>query len=229
MEEEKMCWNLALHHLLTNRYSAVNGCRQNESSNSWQKHHKNPHVSGPLFKVLWDEKHVCNKCIKTFLTSNSCSQLKYECVSRLNQERIVHRSSTIYKLKHSRTVVNNYVGEFWCEKTWEWTFLLKEALLWIMELCFGSDSLKLKYLNDGFDDKLAAFHFTIHLLSLTSHVTASWSNRSIRFHKKTSSNANIYSQRDSCLDIHLLMLLGHIFRITVTFLSAPIHCRGSIG
>ncbi len=27
--------NLALHHLFTNGSSAVNGCRQNESPNSW--------------------------------------------------------------------------------------------------------------------------------------------------------------------------------------------------
>ncbi len=28
-------WRNVLHHLLTNGSSAVNGCRQNESSNSW--------------------------------------------------------------------------------------------------------------------------------------------------------------------------------------------------
>ncbi len=33
--------NLALHHLLTSGSSAVNGCRQNESPNSWLKHHNN--------------------------------------------------------------------------------------------------------------------------------------------------------------------------------------------
>ncbi len=27
--------NVALHHLLTDASSAVNGCRQNESQNSW--------------------------------------------------------------------------------------------------------------------------------------------------------------------------------------------------
>ncbi len=36
--------NAALHHLLTNGSSAVNGCRQNESPNSWLKHHNNPQV-----------------------------------------------------------------------------------------------------------------------------------------------------------------------------------------
>ncbi len=32
---EQIWRNLALHHLLTNGSSAVNGCRQNESPNSW--------------------------------------------------------------------------------------------------------------------------------------------------------------------------------------------------
>ncbi len=31
---EQICINVALHHLLTNGSSAVNGCRQNESPNS---------------------------------------------------------------------------------------------------------------------------------------------------------------------------------------------------
>ncbi len=34
----------ALHHLLTDGSSAVNGCRQNKSPNSWLKHHNNPQV-----------------------------------------------------------------------------------------------------------------------------------------------------------------------------------------
>ncbi len=32
---EQIWRNLAFHHLLTNGSSAVNGCRQNESPNSW--------------------------------------------------------------------------------------------------------------------------------------------------------------------------------------------------
>ncbi len=32
---EQIWKNLALHHLLTNGSSGVNGCRQNESPNSW--------------------------------------------------------------------------------------------------------------------------------------------------------------------------------------------------
>ncbi len=33
-KSEQILWNLALHHLLTNGSSAVNGCRQNESPNN---------------------------------------------------------------------------------------------------------------------------------------------------------------------------------------------------
>ncbi len=32
---EQIWRNVALHHLLTNESSAVNGCRQNESPNNW--------------------------------------------------------------------------------------------------------------------------------------------------------------------------------------------------
>ncbi len=44
LSKEQIWRNLALHHLLTNRSSAVNGCRQNESSNSRGKHHNYPPV-----------------------------------------------------------------------------------------------------------------------------------------------------------------------------------------
>ncbi len=40
---EQIWRNLALHHLLTNGSSAVNGCRQNESS-KLIKHYSNPQV-----------------------------------------------------------------------------------------------------------------------------------------------------------------------------------------
>ncbi len=43
-----------------NGSSAVNGCRQNESSNSWYKHHNNPLRSSLLCNVLWSQKlRVC--------------------------------------------------------------------------------------------------------------------------------------------------------------------------
>ncbi len=43
--DEFLFWmwrNLVLHLLLNNGSSALNGCHQNESPNSWQKHHNNP-------------------------------------------------------------------------------------------------------------------------------------------------------------------------------------------
>ncbi len=36
-------------------------------------------------------------------------------LSRLNQERNPHRSSTVYNQKHSKTAVNKYVDGFWCD------------------------------------------------------------------------------------------------------------------
>ncbi len=48
--------NLALHHLLTIGSSAVNGCRQNESPNSWYNHHNNPYDSSWSVDILWSKK-----------------------------------------------------------------------------------------------------------------------------------------------------------------------------
>ncbi len=50
---EEIWRNLALHHLLTSGYSEseVNGCRQNESPNSWLKH-----PSSTSINILWSEK-----------------------------------------------------------------------------------------------------------------------------------------------------------------------------
>ncbi len=57
---EEILRNLALHHLLTNGSSAVNGCRQNESPNSWFKQHNTSQNN--ITKVLWSEKLcLCNK------------------------------------------------------------------------------------------------------------------------------------------------------------------------
>ncbi len=39
----------------------VNGCRQNESPNSWLKHHNNPHNSSPSINVLSEKLHICKK------------------------------------------------------------------------------------------------------------------------------------------------------------------------
>ncbi len=37
-------------------------------------------------------------------------------LSCLNQERNMHRSSIVYKWKLSKTILNKYVGGFWCGK-----------------------------------------------------------------------------------------------------------------
>ncbi len=67
---EQIWRNVALHHLLINRTSAVNGCRQKESK--LIKHHNNPHQSSA--SVLRSEKlHVCKKQIHHLGILNSHS------------------------------------------------------------------------------------------------------------------------------------------------------------
>ncbi len=55
---EQVWRNLALHHLVTNGSSSVNGCRQNESLNNWYKYHNNPQVihTTPVHQLML---HVC--------------------------------------------------------------------------------------------------------------------------------------------------------------------------
>ncbi len=82
--------------------------------------------------------------------------------SGLNQERNLHRSSTVYKSKQSRTDLNKYVAGFDVKDNRRWTLSLEEALLWIMDSNFSqnlSDGLNLKSLNDGF---VSAFVFSRH-------------------------------------------------------------------
>ncbi len=77
--------------------------------------------------------------------------------SRLNQERYMHRSNTIYKPK---TIVNKQISGFWYERTtgegflFNYLFLLEEELLWIMDCYFGQkwwfEVIWLNYVNDGF-------------------------------------------------------------------------------
>ncbi len=52
--------NIAFSNLLSNGCSAVNGCRQNESPNSWWKHHNNPHHSSPSINILGSQIRVHN-------------------------------------------------------------------------------------------------------------------------------------------------------------------------
>ncbi len=53
---EQIFRNVALHHLLTNGSSAVNGCRQKWEFKQLIKHHNNPQDSSPLINVLWTGK-----------------------------------------------------------------------------------------------------------------------------------------------------------------------------
>ncbi len=56
---EQIWRNFALHHLLTNESSAVNGCRQ--SPNSWKKHHNDPKVihKTPIHQLMSCEVKSC--------------------------------------------------------------------------------------------------------------------------------------------------------------------------
>ncbi len=119
------CIPMIFHHLLTNGSSAVNGCRQNESKQlikTSQVIHTAPLHQLTSCKVKSNE-FVRNNSIETFLTSDHRFQLKYESIimfppvkkwSGLNQERYLHRSSTVYKPKQSKTALNKYVGGLWC-------------------------------------------------------------------------------------------------------------------
>ncbi len=91
-----------------------------------------------------------------FLTSNHCFKLKYESIIHknysscekvvseiLNQERNIHRSSTVYKPKQSKTALKI----FDVRGQQEMDFLSGGSALWILDRC---GSLKLKQLSDGF-------------------------------------------------------------------------------
>ncbi len=81
---EQIWRNVAIHHLLTNGSSAVNGCRQNESPNSWEKHHDNPQLihTTPVHQLTsCDSKSrmfAWTNSSRFLLTSNHCFQLKYK-------------------------------------------------------------------------------------------------------------------------------------------------------
>ncbi len=74
----------ALHHLLTNGSSAVNGCHQNESPNRWQKYSNNPHHYS-LSVMSCEKLCVCRKQIQAgsvimdrgILSRNDGLMLKY--------------------------------------------------------------------------------------------------------------------------------------------------------
>ncbi len=86
-------------------------------------------------------------------------QWKKSCI---NQEKIMHRLSTIYKHRQSKTVLNKYVGHFWCErKTGDKLFHWRKHCygLWTCILIRSDGNYKLKCLNDRFVS-YKVFHFT---------------------------------------------------------------------
>ncbi len=78
--------------------------------------------------------------IKRFLTSNHCFKLKYECsiyniaFPSKKKSQNIHRSSTIYKWKQSKT---NMSVDFDVRRQYGLTFSQEELLLWIMGWNFG--------------------------------------------------------------------------------------------
>ncbi len=64
--------HLAIHQLLINGSSAVNGCHQKESPHSWWKHHNNPQKSSLSFSVLWSNSRVC-RCHESGCHSLHCT------------------------------------------------------------------------------------------------------------------------------------------------------------
>ncbi len=49
--------------------------------------------------------------------------------SGLNQERNLHRSSSVYKTKQSKTALNKYVAGFWCERQQEMDFFTGGSII----------------------------------------------------------------------------------------------------
>ncbi len=67
----------------------------------------------------------------------------------------MHRSSTVYKQKESKTVINKFVCGFWYERTTGYGLLLEEVLLRI--ILARNSGLKLKRLDEFVSYKHAAF------------------------------------------------------------------------
>ncbi len=116
----------------------------------------NPHDSSSLvFCGLKMYVFIINKpIIKTFLTCRKnisplsiilLSSVKK--VSRLNQERNLHRSSRVYKQNQSKPVLNKYVVGFWCERTTgDWLFHWRKCYhgLWTMDYGYFSQKWRFK-------------------------------------------------------------------------------------
>ncbi len=75
----------------------------------------------------------------------------------LSESREIYaQKSTVYKRKHSSTVLTNMFLILLWENNRRWTFSLQEVLLWIIDWCFGP-MFKVKCLNDEFSHKHALF------------------------------------------------------------------------
>ncbi len=146
---EQMWRNLALHHLLTNDSSVVNGCRQKE----WvQTSYKNITIihTNPVHELMPCEAKSCifirNKSIKTL---NYCFLLKYKGFCLLLSP--VTKLKWICTDQAPFTVQNRFKQICCCILMWEdnkvLTLSLQEVLLWI--ILARSDSLKWKC-PDGF-------------------------------------------------------------------------------
>ncbi len=91
-------------------------------------------------------------------------------LSRQNQERNMHRSSTVCKPKQFKTFLNKYIGGFWCERTKvvQVFLTLEEVLLWIMEQTHSS--LLHKIINDGLQScRLLVDYCDVFISCLDSH------------------------------------------------------------
>ncbi len=153
-----------MHHLLTSGCSAVNGCRQNESPNSWYKHHINPQVihTTSVHQLLSCEAKSCiflgNKFIMmTFFILNHCFHLKFQNLSplsiiwiflvkkesRLNHERNMHRSNKC-KNNPKQFETNMPVDIMW-EDIRGWTFT-RGGVIKDYGLLVRSNGLHLKHL-----------------------------------------------------------------------------------
>ncbi len=100
-------------------------------------------------------------------------------LSRLNQERNLHRSSTVYKRKQSKAALNKYGGGFWGERTTEhgtfhwrkyyyalWTHIMDNILV-----------LSKKNLNGVASSNMQLFRFTScvgYLWNIVMFLSAVW-------------------------------------------------------
>jgi len=147
---------LALHYLLNNGSSAVNGCRQNESPNVTI-------YTIPVHLLMYCEAKSCmflkNKFIIICLQLQTIAVLvKIWALSLilLSPVKVILYESG-EKYAQAKTILNKYVGWFWCAIQ---HFSLEKALSWITELYFGQKqkSLKLNALRmDFFSYKLTAY------------------------------------------------------------------------